>query len=224
MVGRAFRRAGRILIAFRDAVAQIQAKMLRAWLEYRLRDRDIRRVNLCCGQQKVSGFYGVDRMEDTDLRLDLSRVDLPFVDSSLDVIVCMSAINYFTRKRAQQLVVEMYRALKPKGVCRVGVQDLRSLTERYVKGDNSFFFQKLADGRDRFEGPTIGDKYVAWFYGYAIGASRCEYFYDFDSLAYLFHEAGFTKIEQKRYRESAIAEVALLDNREDQMFFLEAVK
>lgn len=224
MVRRVFRRAGRILITIRDAFGQRQAKMLRDWLEFRLRNRDVRQVNLCCGQQKVSGFFGIDRMEGADLRLDLARVDLPFADSSLDVIVCMSAINYFTRKRAQQLVAEMHRALKPNGVCRVGVQDLRSLTQRYVKGDNSFFFQKLADGRDRFEGPTIGDKFVAWFYGYAIGASRCEYFYDFDSLAYLFHEAGFTKIEQKGFRESAIAEVALLDNREDQMFFLEAVK
>jgi ubiquinone/menaquinone biosynthesis C-methylase UbiE len=136
----------------------------------------------------------------------------------------MSAINYFTRARAQQLVREMRRVLRPGGVCRVGVQDMRALAERYVRGDTEFFFQKLPDGRDRFEGPTLGDKFAAWFYGYAVGANRCEYFYDFESLAYLFREAGFSLIEHKAYRESRLPEVELFDNRADQMFFLEALK
>jgi ubiquinone/menaquinone biosynthesis C-methylase UbiE len=136
----------------------------------------------------------------------------------------MSAINYFTRARAQQLVREMRRVLRPGGVCRVGVQDMRALAERYVRGDTEFFFQKLPDGRDRFEGPTLGDKFAAWFYGYAVGANRCEYFYDFESLAYLFREAGFSLIEHKVYRESRLPEVELFDNRADQMFFLEALK
>jgi len=121
-------------------------------------------------------------------------------------------------------VREMHRVLRPNGVCRVGVQDLKSLSERYVRGDSEFFNQKLPDGRDRFEGPTIGDKFAAWFYGYAVGPYRCEYFYDFDSLAYLFNAAGFTVIERKAFRESRIPEVDRLDTRADQMFFLEAVK
>jgi hypothetical protein len=106
----------------------------------------------------------------------------------------------------------------------MGVQDLKSIAERYVRGDREFFFQKLADGRDRFEGPTMGDKFAAWFYGYSVGAHRCKYFYDFDALAHLFREAGFQAIERKAYRESRIPEVDRLDNRPDQMFFLEAVK
>lgn len=224
MVGRVFHRAGRLLIAVHDDTARIRANVLRGWLERRLRDRGIRKVNLCCGHQKVAGYFGIDMIEGADLRLDLSRVDLPFPESSLSVIVCMSAINYFTRARAQQLVREIHRVLQPDGVCRVGVQDLKSLAERYVRGDNAFFFQKLIDGRDRFEGPTIGDKFAAWFYGYSVGTSRCEYFYDFDSLAYLFNEAGFSTIERKGFRESRIAEIEQLDNRADQMFFLEATK
>jgi SAM-dependent methyltransferase len=224
MLGRVSRRAGRLLIAVRDATARVQANGLRSRLENRLRHRGIRKVNLCCGQQRVDGYFGIDMIEGADLRLDLSRVDLPFLESSLSVIVCMSAINYFTRVRAQQLVREIHRVLQQGGVCRVGVQDLKSLAERYVRGDQEFFFQKLIDGRERFEGPTIGDKFAAWLYGYSVGMSRCEYFYDFDSLAYLFRETGFSTIERKDFRESRIAEVEQLDNRADQMFFLEATK
>jgi SAM-dependent methyltransferase len=205
-------------------LSETRAAARRGVLEKRLRQRDIRRLNLCSGSQKVPGYFGIDLVDGADLHLDLAGNDLPFRAASLDTVVCMSAINYFTRRRAQELVGEIHRVLRPGGVCRVGVQDLKSLAERYVRGDREFFHQKLPDGRDRFEGPTLGDKFAAWFYGYAVGAHRCEYFYDFESLAYLFDQAGFAVIERKAYRESRIPEVDRLDNRPEQMFFLEAVK
>ena len=217
----------RLLRAWRAARATVSTRWRsarRRALERRLAGKGIRKLNLACGSQRVPGFLGIDLVEGADLRLDLARTDLPFAASSLEAVVCMSAINYFTRPRAQQLVREMHRVLRAGGVCRVGVQDMKSLAERYVRGDREFFFQKLADGRERFEGPTLGDKFAAWFYGYAVGAHRCEYFYDFESLTQLFREAGFGVVERKAFRESRIAEAALLDNRADQMFFLEAVK
>jgi SAM-dependent methyltransferase len=214
----------RILRRLADPAVEALRAARRGMLERRLRQRDIRKVNLCSGTQRVSGYFGIDVLEGADLRLDLATTDLPFPASSLDAVVCMSAINYFTRTRAQELVREIHRVLRPGGVCRVGVQDLKSLAERYVRGDKEFFHQKLPDGRDRFEGPTIGDKFAAWFYGYSVGAHRCEYFYDFESLAHLFSQTGFALIERKTYRESRIPEVDRLDNRPEQMFFLEAVK
>ena len=195
----------------------------RAVLERRLAGRGIRSVNLACGTQRVPGYFGIDLVDGADLRLDLSKMDLPFAAGSLDVVVCMSAINYFPRARAVQLAREMRRVLRPGGVCRVGVQDMQALARRYLERDLEFYFQKLPDGRDRFEGPTLGDKFAAWFYGYAVGANRCEYFYDYESLAHLFREAGFSVVERRNYRDSRIAEVEQLDNRPDQMFFLEAV-
>lgn len=224
MIARILRSARRDALALRDVIRARWRRAHRRALERRLAGRGVRKVNLACGTQKVGGYLGIDVGGAADLRLDLSKYDLPFADSSIETLACMSAINYFTRSRAQQLVREMHRVLRPGGVCRVGVQDMRALAERYVRGDREFFFQKLADGRERFEGPTLGDKFAAWFYGYAVGAHRCEYFYDFEALAYLFSEAGFHIVERKAYRESRIVEVAQLDNRPDQMFFLEAVK
>ncbi len=183
-----------------------------------------RRVNLCCGLQRVPGYIGLDVLPRVDLEIDLARENLPFGDCSMETIVWMSAINYFSYRRAQELVHEIYRVLHVDGVCRVGVQDMRWLAERYVKEDTEFFFQKLPSGQDRFEGKTIGDKFAAWFYGYAVGGNHCRYAYDFDSLAHLFHTAGFTRIERKPFGESRIPDIRFLDNRPDQMFYLEAVK
>lgn len=205
------------------------AEMLRSNLVNRKNVREIEklnihRVNLCSGTQAVPGYFGVDVNATADLKLDLAVYDLPFRENTLDVVVCMSAINYFSRERGQQIVAQVFRCLKSGGVARFGVQDMKALAKRYVEGDEAFFFQKTDDGNDRFEGPTIGDKFAAWFYGYFAGRSGCKYFYDYESLAYLFSSAGFSVVERRDFRDSAIEDIALLDNRPEQMFYLEAVK
>lgn len=193
-------------------------------ISLRLRRLSISKINLCCGHQKIPGYFGIDFSRGVDLYLDLSKDDLPFRDNSLDVVVCMSAINYFTRSRGQELVNDIYRVLRPGGIARFGVQDMESIALRYVRKERDFFFQKLPDGRERFEGPTLGDKFAAWFYGYAIKSSPCRYFYDYDSLSYLFKTAGFTIVEKKSFHDSRLEYIEMIDNRPDQMFFLEALK
>ena len=191
---------------------------------WRLDRSAVKRLNLCCGPQKIPGYLGIDFEGPVDLALDLERHDLPFERASMDAVLCMSAINYFTRERGRELIAEVHRVLRPGGVTRFGVQDLESIAKRYVERDVGFFFQKLPDGRERFEGPTMGDKFAAWFYGYAIRGVPCRYFYDYDSLAHLFKSVGFSTVERKPYRESRLDDIDLIDNRPDQMFYLEAVK
>jgi len=182
------------------------------------------KINLCCGTQKINGFIGVDITNLADIILDLKYNNLPFNTNSADVVICISAINYFTYERGAEIVSEVFRILKQGGIARFGVQDMESIAKRYINKDNDFFFQKLPNGSDRFTGPTIGDKFAAWFYGYIAGGYPCQYFYDFESLEYHFKKAGFSKIERKAFMESRIDEIEKIDNRQEQMFFLEAVK
>jgi SAM-dependent methyltransferase len=197
---------------------------LRLFLGRKIAKSSCTRLNLCCGPQRIPGYLGVDVSPGADLRLDLGRYDLPLPDGSLEAVVCISAINYFTRRRAAEIVAEVHRALKPGGIARFAAQDLESIARRYVEKDTAFFFQRLPDGRERFEGPTLGDKFAAWFYGYVSGGSPCRYFYDFDSLAFLFRSAGFGVVERRPFGDSRLEHIELIDNRPDQMFFLEAVK
>ncbi len=185
--------------------------------------RGVRKVNLCCGTQKVPGYFGIDFSGHVDLRLNLAKNDLPFKNGVIEVVTCASAINYFTRSRGQEIINEVFRILKPGGITRFSVQDLEEIAKRYVEKDKTFFFQKLPNGPERFEGVTLGDKFAAWFYGYeAVGP--CRYFYDYESLEYLFKAAGFSVVEKREYMDSRLKEIELIDNRPDQMFFLEAVK
>lgn len=194
------------------------------WSQFRFDPSGVQKINLCCGAQKIPGYVGVDIGRQADLRLNLDSGNLPFESDVLDAVTCTSAINYFTRSRGREIIDEVYRILKPGGVARFSAQDLESIARRYVEKDSAFFFQKLPDGRERFEGPTFGDKFAAWFYGYVSNGVPCKYFYDYDSLAYLFQTAGFSLIERKEHRQSSLEHIDLIDNRPDQMFFLEAIK
>lgn len=182
------------------------------------------RLNLCCGQRKIAGYIGVDIYGDADLAFDLASYDLPYEDESMDAVVCMSGINYFTRTRAQGVIHDIYRVLRKGGIARFGVQDMNAIAKRYVDKDATFFFQKTDSGNDRFEGPTLGDKFAAWFYGYVTPGGPTRYFYDYDSLALLFREAGFSAIEKRSYQDSRLDNISEIDNRPEQMFYLEAVK
>ncbi|GEO82181.1 methyltransferase domain-containing protein [Pararhodospirillum oryzae] len=181
------------------------------------------RINLCSGSQRPQGFVNIDQ-GNADLALDLDRDLLPFPDNSALLVVCMSAINYFSRDRAVEIVRDVHRVLKPGGVARFGVQDLAVLARKYLEQDAGFFFQKLPNGMDRFPGATFADKLNGFFYGFAVGSKHCRYVYDFPALKALFQEAGFTLVEQRGFQESRFPEAAALDNRPEQMFYLEAVK
>lgn len=205
-------------------LARMLKKFFLAYSKRKINLSEIKNVNLCSGSQKIQGYLNVDFIGDADLHLNLAYENLPFKSNSLDSLVCISAINYFSRMRAMEIVTEVYRTLKSGGVARFGVQDLELIASKYVNKDRDFFFQKLPDGRDRFEGDTLGDKFVAWFYGYTINSSSCKYFYDYESLELIFKSVGFKVVERKKFKESRLTFINEIDNRPEQMFFLEAVK
>ena len=182
------------------------------------------KLNLCSGKQIIEDYISLDYNFHADLIVNLSSGNLPFKTSSLSVVVCTSAINYFTRKRGYEIICEVYRVLKKGGVARFSSQDLELIAKKYVNKDTAFFFQKLSNGKERFEGVTMGDKFNSWFYGYESHAGGCKYFYDFETLSEVFFNAGFSVVERKQYLESQLENIEKIDNREDQMFFLEAIK
>jgi predicted SAM-dependent methyltransferase len=188
------------------------------------RIRTLKKVNLCSGPVQIDGYINVDIYDGAHFVLDLEKEQLPFPDESVDVLVCISAINYFSRQRAAEIIKEVYRVLKPGGITRFAAQDLHIFAEKYLNNDIGFYFQKLPDGRDRFPGKTIGDKFNEFFYGFKFKDKHCKYVHDFESLRVLFEEAGFPAIERKKYCESIIPEIEQIDNRPEQMFFLDAIK
>ena len=195
-----------------------------SYIKFKLSKNEFSKINLCSGPVMLPNYLNIDKGVGVDLVWDLAKSFPPIKSNSIDVLVCISSINYFTRTRGKEIIEQIYRILKPGGIARFGTQDLRLIAEKYINRDEAFFFQKNADGNDRFRGKTMCDKVNSWFYGYKTAGGTGKYFYDYETLELLFKESGFSLVERKNFRESRIKDIEKIDNREDQMFFLEAIK
>ena len=120
-------------------------------------------VNLCSGDVKIEGYVNIDLWAKPDIYTDLENSLIPLPNSSVQIVVMMSAINYFSRERAYEIIEDIFRVLKPSGILRIGVQDLNLLSKKYIDRDEEFYFQKLDNGRDRFPGETFADKINYFF-------------------------------------------------------------
>ena len=134
----------------------------------------------------------------------------------------MSAINYFDIQRGKEIIQQTYRILRPGGVARFSVQDFRLIAEKYLSHDRIFFDQVVND-QPRFPGRTDCEKVNNWFYGHKAMGNGCKFFYDYETLAMLFYDAGFSIVEQRKYLDSRLPDIQKIDNRPEQVFFLEAV-
>lgn len=107
------------------------------------------KLNLGCGDHVIEGWTNVDYALDARLnRLPLFRVvnrklrifstdwdkrivlhDLtkrfPWPDSSVDVVYSAHALEHFTKEHGRAFLAECYRVLRPRGIIRIVVPDLR---------------------------------------------------------------------------------------------------
>ncbi len=168
------------------------------------------KVNLCGAGLK--DFINIDASWKADKTVNLNRRKIPMKDNSVDVLICMSAIGYFTKERGEFLIRDVHRILKYGGVCRFGTQDLELICENFLANDPDFKCERINE----------------WFNGYEASGHKSKYVYDEITLLKLFINSGFdmSNIFCMPYQESADLTVKLgqYDNRSEQMFFIEAVK
>jgi len=176
-------------------------------------------INLCSGNVLLDDYINIDIDNSCDLKVNLNKQLLPLNDNCTDVLVCMSAINFFDYERASIIIDDIFRILKPEGIVRIGVQDLRLISRKYLDNDYDFFFQINKDYKQRFPGKKVADKVNYFFNSYGH-----KYMWDFESLEYLFKKSGFENIENKDYLESKIDKIEKIDNRPEMFFYLEAKK
>ena len=116
------------------------------------------KLNLGCGAQVVDGWVNVDYALGARLasipvlstalrRLKVFRLEwdpaihihdltkpLPWKDGTVDACYTSHTVEHLSREQGAALVREAFRVLKPGGVLRVIVPDLRPILERYRDG------------------------------------------------------------------------------------------
>ncbi len=173
-----------------------------------------RRLNIGCGKFPSPRWTNLDRKHrpGVDIVANLSA-RLPIAAASFDYAVAIHVLQDLPLDVLLPALREIRRVLKPGGVFRAALPDLDRAIEAYRRGDAGYFL--VPDG----DWQSLGAKLVVQSIWY--GDSRTPFTYDF--AAELFTKAGFATSRRAEFRatNSRFAEIAALDNREKESFFIE---
>lgn len=158
---------------------------------------------------------------------------LPFSSNSVEVLYTSHVLEHFPRWKAQEIVKETFRVLKPGGLIRVIVPDLEVLCRRYLLTfglpiDNltpaqrapldATAFNLLFYTKDHVTSTKASlDMRIAGLFPHM-------YNYDFLDLSKLLSTAGFSSVERLTYRTGRCPDIEKLDNNPDVSLYVEAEK
>lgn len=118
-------------------------------------------------------------------------VNLPFEDSSVDLIYASHVLEYFDREEAKGLLKKWYTKLKPEGIIRLAVPDFTRMVDLYLH--QSYPLSK-------FLGPLYGKM--------CMGQETIYHktVYDFQELESLLKNCNFKQIRRYNWQETEHAE------------------
>jgi predicted SAM-dependent methyltransferase len=174
-----------------------------------------RRLNWGCGNHVAPGWINTDiKAEDgVDLVADI-RSGLPIASGALDYAVSIHALPELPLPEQVPTLAELLRVLRPGGVLRLALPDLGKGIDAYLRGDGDYF--KVEESA----AASPGGRFITHMLWY--GYSRTLFTPDF--VAELLAKAGFVEVHQRAFgvTGSPFPEITVLDNREEESFFIEA--
>ena len=146
---------------------------------------------------------------------------LPLADNSVDNLYSSHMLEHLDRQKAQSFLKEAKRVIKPGGIIRIVVPDLRLLVDDYIKnGDANEFMIKLKMYKvmpgsliEKLKYLFVGDRHHQWNY-------------DADSLSSLLKISGFENTSVLKVGSTTISHPGSLDlyERAEQSLYIEAKK
>lgn len=91
-------------------------------------------LNIGCGNIYHKSFINIDYSSDSSsvIQHDLSK-GIPLSNDYIDFLYNSHILEHFSKNSAVELIKECHRVLKPGGIIRVVVPDLKSIVEEYLK-------------------------------------------------------------------------------------------
>lgn len=140
---------------------------------------------------------------------DLTYLDVtkrfPYSDETFDFVFSCHMLEHLFVHKAQACIAEIFRVLKPGGICRVVVPDLDKIVADYNPDQPELFLKRI------FECDVRSRNAHHWHY-------------NANSLLRLLRDAGFHEAYQCAYRQGRCPDLESLDNRADESLFVEAIK
>lgn len=153
-----------------------------------------------------------------DIRFGTAEA-IAHADGSVDVIYSSHMLEHLDRPTAQQFLAEAFRVLKPGGVIRIAVPDLRLLVDRYnADGDADRLVESSFLATESPKSLAAKLRYVV------LGSRHHAWMYDARSLVAFLERAGFESARTLDAGTTTIEDPGALDlsERADESIYVEA--
>jgi ubiquinone/menaquinone biosynthesis C-methylase UbiE len=145
---------------------------------------------------------------------------LPIQDGSVDVLYSSHMLEHLDRDDASRFLKEARRLLKPGGVIRLVVPDIKTLVNQYIStGDADIFIENTLLWT---KSPR---SLLASVYMLIVGSRNHKWMYDGKSLSKLLGDHGFVEMRVTKFGETMIASPAVVDlyERDSESVCVEAI-
>lgn len=139
------------------------------------------RIHIGCGEINSQEFVNVDALPYPHVhyvRNDMMNLDM-FEDGSADLIYMCHVLEHVARRDLHEVLTELHRVLRPRGVLRISVPDFDLIVEMYRASGSDV--SAIAD-------PLLGSHANPYDVHYAIFNARY--------LTKLFKDAGFSSVRE----------------------------
>lgn len=144
---------------------------------------------------------------------------LPFKDNSIDYIYSSHSLEHLYLEQAKKLLKECYRILKPKGIIRIVIPDLKALVTEYTSVNPKIVLNDGYDtSADRFlsrlhlrsSTPRFSN-FIFDLYQTLNDTDSHKWMYDVNSLTFYLKKTGFVNIKPKKLFESKINDIKKIE-------------
>lgn len=177
------------------------------------------RLHLGCGKVRFEGWVNIDAdptLTTVDLLWDL-RNGIPFEDSTCQLIYCEHMLEHMAAEDGDRFLRECQRALAPGGVIRIAMPSLDVIIEKLCQGNwrdqDWLTWPEYQFVQTRAEMLNIAFRW--WGH---------EWLYDREELHRRLNGAGFSRIVDASWGESANPELRSRETRQDSLLICEAFK
>lgn len=147
-----------------------------------------KKYNLGAGEVHLEGWVNVDLIR-SDENIDLGSFPWPIDDACADEIMASHILEHFTKENARRFLAECYRILGKGGKLYIAVPDMDRFIEAKLTGNPGMLGGYDWQDLNHFMG---GDEREAR------PEMRHRYMYNFETLAYMLSDVGFSKVQQRK--------------------------
>ena len=156
-----------------------------------------------------------------DLRILDVRDPLPFPTNSFEALYASHLLEHLFLTDAQRLLKECFRVLRPGGVIRIVVPDLRPIVQEYLgerpfHNSDEFADMPAADRMNRrlhFRNPNPPrGNVVLRVYAALTEFQTHKWMYDATSLVQHLRATGFDEVEEREFRVSRINDIDRIEH------------